>query len=538
MKINLPVNDQEITFSSHEHLISTTDLKGCITFVNDSLVKVSGFTRSELVGQSHNIIRHPDMPPAAFQDLWKTIKSGKSWKGIVKNRCKNGGYYWVDSFVSPITEHGEIVGYQSVRTAPSEASKKRAAQLYAEWHGGDYNPKNKAHLKTPKFNGGLRFQTLLLLALIIPALALNGLLLVVADWKIALLSSLVWLISLMAILKSAQPIFKALSYAKNIGDNQAMAYLYTGIRNDTNSLMYAIQMRTSELRAVASRLESAGNYLLRVKNRNQKIAEDTLTEQIQSMHSVVNAVDKMLEGHTQIEQATNHLAIGANTTQTLANTGYKAIELLHTSINHLAKELATVTHQVNKNAKHSDNIGAVLTVINSIADQTNLLALNAAIEAARAGDAGRGFSVVADEVRALSVRTSESTSEIKNIINELQQESKHLLTIVAQGTAQSEQTLEVVNRVSHELQDIIHQVSNINQLAVEIDLSSRQQSSLGSETRSRLQALDASSAHSQHAGKEVMEGNKKLEWHVNNLHVLSRHFLAVTVNADQGSSLH
>src|SRR5690554_228614 len=98
-------------------LISTTDLKGAITWACDNFVQVSGFSRQEMVGQNHNLVRHPDMPPAAFKDLWDTIKSGKSWKGMVKNRCKDGRYYWVDAFVSPITKDGQITGYQSVRTA-------------------------------------------------------------------------------------------------------------------------------------------------------------------------------------------------------------------------------------------------------------------------------------------------------------------------------------------------------------------------------------------------------------------------------------
>ena len=97
MKKNFPVTGQERTYGDDVNILSTTDPKGRITHVNDDFVEISGFERDELIGKAHNIVRHPDMPPAAFEDLWKTIKGGESWLGIVKNRCKNGDHYWVSA---------------------------------------------------------------------------------------------------------------------------------------------------------------------------------------------------------------------------------------------------------------------------------------------------------------------------------------------------------------------------------------------------------------------------------------------------------
>lgn len=538
MKINLPVNDREVKFGSDEHLISTTDLKGVITFVNDSLVRVSGFTRSEMVGQNHNMIRHPDMPPAAFNDLWETIKSGKSWKGMVKNRCKDGSYYWVDSFVSPITQDGQIVGYQSVRTAPTESNKRRAEELYKSWHGGTYSPQSSMHSKKAVFKTGMSYQSRIFLAMGLPGILATAAIALLADWKMALISAAAWMIAMAFVSHINKPILKSLRHAKSISSNAAMAYIYTGIKNELSCLSYAVQVRTSELRAVVSRLENAGYYLLRVKNRNQKVSDEALDNQTETMCSVIGAVDKMLEGHSHIEAAIDNLTSGAKAAQALASSGQEAIKLLRSSINDLSVELESVKVQVAQNAKRSENIGSVLSVINMIAEQTNLLALNAAIEAARAGDAGRGFSVVADEVRALAVRTGESTSEINSIITELQRESKELLSAIEQGVNRSEHTLEVVGSVSTELQGIIDQISTINSLATQIDDSSKQQSDLGSQTRHRLQDLDATSEHSKNAGWEVTEGNKKLEWHINNLNTLSRHFLSITVTDEAPLEMH
>lgn len=116
MKTNTPVTQNEIFLPTGRYIVSKTDLKGLITEVNETFIEVSGFSRDELIGQSHNIVRHPDMPPSAFEDLWRTLESGRAWRGIVKNRCKNGDFYWVDAFAVPVRKGGQVIGYMSVRT--------------------------------------------------------------------------------------------------------------------------------------------------------------------------------------------------------------------------------------------------------------------------------------------------------------------------------------------------------------------------------------------------------------------------------------
>ncbi|NMM35902.1 MAG: PAS domain-containing protein [Glaciimonas sp.] len=121
MKINLPISGQERLFSADKTMVTKTDTKGVITFANKDFIEVSGYTEVELVGSSHNIIRHPDMPRIAFEQMWKTLKRASSWRGIVKNRCKNGDHYWVDAKIVPIKKSGQIIGYMSVRAKPSRA---------------------------------------------------------------------------------------------------------------------------------------------------------------------------------------------------------------------------------------------------------------------------------------------------------------------------------------------------------------------------------------------------------------------------------
>lgn len=132
MKNNQPVTQREIPFPSGHYLVSLTDLKGIITTANDHFVQLSGFDRNELIGKNHNLVRHPDMPPQAFADLWRTVKQNKPWRGVVKNRAKSGDFYWVDAFVVPVRKNGEITGYMSVRSEPTREQIRAAEQLYSQ----------------------------------------------------------------------------------------------------------------------------------------------------------------------------------------------------------------------------------------------------------------------------------------------------------------------------------------------------------------------------------------------------------------------
>ncbi len=131
MRTNLPVTATEYPITDETLIVSKTDLKGKLTYFNDQFVQASGFTEQELAGQPHNIVRHPDMPPEAFANLWETLKSGQPWAGAVKNRRKNGDYYWVLASATPIWEGERVVGYMSIRTKLPRDQREQAEQVYA-----------------------------------------------------------------------------------------------------------------------------------------------------------------------------------------------------------------------------------------------------------------------------------------------------------------------------------------------------------------------------------------------------------------------
>ncbi len=140
MKINMPITDNELIFDSNQQIVSKTDLEGQITYINKDFIEISGFSEDELIGKNHNIVRHPEMPAEAFKDLWAAVKNDKPWVGMVKNRCKNGDYYWVEAHVTPVRENGTVIGHMSVRKKPQRARVDEAETLYKNMRDDSYKP--------------------------------------------------------------------------------------------------------------------------------------------------------------------------------------------------------------------------------------------------------------------------------------------------------------------------------------------------------------------------------------------------------------
>ena len=136
MRNNQPVTQREVELKQDDFLVSRTDLKGRITYANPAFIEISGYQHDELIGAPHNLIRHPDMPPPAFHNLWQTVQAGDTWRGLVKNRCKNGDHYWVDASVTPIVENDQVIGYTSVRVQATRDAIAQAEQRYAEMREG------------------------------------------------------------------------------------------------------------------------------------------------------------------------------------------------------------------------------------------------------------------------------------------------------------------------------------------------------------------------------------------------------------------
>lgn len=430
MRINHPVSSVEYEIDGSRSIYSTTDLKGRITHANPYFIEVSGFTEEELIGSPHNMVRHPDMPPAAFADLWSTIKSGQPWTAMVKNRRKNGDYYWVEATVTPIMESGAITGYISVRTKPSRHQIDAAARLYkAEMERPGSLTLRQGNVVT----GGLLGRAIALCQLSLGqriGLAQLFMLGVIGalGWTawtseaIAAAGLQVWLGSLAGAAMTASalswyflankivaPIKTALKVAQGIAGGDLTAAIDVNRTDELGQLIRAVRQVNSNLHCIVgdirenfSSMQSAtrdiavGNTDLSARTDSQAAA---LEETAASMEQLAATVQKNAE----------HTHQGTDVADGAMSTAKKGGDIM-------TRVVSTINDISESSAKISDIVG----IINGIASQTNLLALNAAVEAARAGDAGRGFAVVAMEVKALAAQTAKATEEIAEQIGSIQ----------------------------------------------------------------------------------------------------------------------
>ncbi len=482
MKKNFPVNDQENDFPGHMKIISTTDLKGSIAYFNDDFLNISGFSSEELLGKNHNIIRHPDMPPAAFQNLWDTLKQGKPWMGIVKNRCKNGNFYWVDAYVTPIYEGKEIIGYQSVRTKPSKNNVKRATTLYRRLMSG-----KKSWFSWMSM--GL-MNKLLLSHMLTAIIALSAF---AAFQQQAAISTVTSILMVLAIILGpafilakwhATPWQRAAKDAKQIFDNSVARQVYTGKDDEVACLRTTIYALQAKLNTVLIRVDDSNTHLVNGASQTVDILKKTRQRAEQQQNEVNQLTTAMEEMTATAHDVANNASITSDQTQSARNSaseGALVATNVMGSIDALIENLIDTTKVIQILESESGGIGTVVDVIRGIAEQTNLLALNAAIEAARAGEQGRGFAVVADEVRVLAQRTQSSTQEIEDIVKNLQEKAVASASMMDKASKQGGKCSELAEAAAESLASVASSVSNISDTTLQIATATEEQTAVADE---------------------------------------------------------
>jgi aerotaxis receptor len=484
MRKNLPITDNEVTLSESSCILSTTNLKGQITYVNQDFIDISGFTEEELLDKPHNIVRHPDMPPAAFEDMWNHLKAGKTWMGLVKNRCKNGDYYWVNAFATPIMDDGHVKEYQSVRVKATADEIARAEKLYARINAGKSlrNYTNHIRLGRKLFATiGLSF-TPIIISLLMRADMTTTLVATLAAMGIALGGTWYFM----------RPVCESLVKSRSIAHNPLMQYVYTGETSEAGQILFALRKTSGELKAVVGRLTDSShqlNEMAQSLDADIALTQQGVSHQNEQTSSTATAVDELSASSTQVAQSASEAAAATETASDGTSNSSQVINGSMSLINQLAQEVETSAGVINQLKQDSTEIGAVLDVISGIAEQTNLLALNAAIEAARAGEQGRGFAVVADEVRSLASRTAESTLEIKTIIDKLQTGASNAVTAMDSSQHMAQEGVEQVNKAGDSLQSINDAVRSINEMIAQIATAAEQQSTVMEDINQRVNSI-------------------------------------------------
>ncbi|RZA10393.1 MAG: PAS domain S-box protein, partial [Proteobacteria bacterium] len=288
MRNNQPITQRERTFPAQQRLISTTDTQGMITYCNDAFVEISGFTRDQLIRAPHNTVRHPDVPPAVFEHMWATLRQGLPWMGIVKNRCENGDYYWVNAYVTPVLENKQVVGYESVRVKPTAEQVRRAQALYERLNKGRSAVPGRDRWM-PVVQDWLPFILVSQISFMIGAW-LN------TSWGFALAAGLSIPLGLIGLSWQQRGIKRLLKLADQTTSDPLIAQMYTDSRGAQARLEMAILSQEARLKTCLTRLQDTAEHLTGQARQSDALAHQSsqgLDRQRLETEQVAAAVNQM-----------------------------------------------------------------------------------------------------------------------------------------------------------------------------------------------------------------------------------------------------
>ena len=494
MRKNLPVTNAETLLPEDQFIYSRTDLKGQITETNDAFCQISGFSHEEMIGQPHNMVRHPDMPSAAFADLWRDLKAGLPWRGIVKNRRKDGGFYWVVANVSPVRENGQVVGYQSVRSRPSREEIAATEKAYARINAGEkkwaVSHGRAVRVRPPLVAALLSLRAqMAFMGVLVLALGLTEAARMALDEPAFLQLPQQLLIGFSVL----YALYFVGYFAPRVGrDLDAIGRWLHSVLSSGNLKQRLSIARDDQIGVVARQMDA---FVASVQATVQGMADTALhvrqsTQEVETgMRAVMQSAEHQNEATSSAAAAVEEVTVSigevaehARSTRDVAasagevsRSGVQRSDEACQTINSLAETVKRSAGQVEALGQRSAEISQIAGSIKEIADQTNLLALNAAIEAARAGEQGRGFAVVADEVRKLAERTARATEEISTMIGLIQSETQKAVDGMRAGAAQVEEGVELVHSAQGALQRIDEERGGTIQRVNEISHASSEQ---------------------------------------------------------------
>jgi aerotaxis receptor len=505
MRMNLPVTQQEFDYPSAHMLVSVTDTRGFIVHCNPAFVAVSGFAYEELIGQNHNVVRHPDMPIAAYKDLWHTIQQGSPWSGLVKNRRKNGDFYWVQANIAPILENGKPKGYMSVRIKPDRAQIQAAQALYQQMNAEHASGQVSVYLQGGqlRYTGlrgwvgrlqhlgltsrlGLALSGMIALGMLPQGLDLQGM------GRLGLQLGVLVLGAAVVLAWFHHRFASSIDEARRFADDMAGCNLTTQVSGDypppMGALFRSLRQIQINLQAVVGDVRKAIDSFTHSASEIAAGGLD-LSERTESQaSSLEQTAASMEEISTTVEhtaQTATQVSMQSRDSNALASQGGEAVHKVGLAMGAIADS--------------SNQMQDIISVIEGIAFQTNILALNAAVEAARAGDQGRGFAVVAAEVRLLAGRSAAASKQIRELIarsaDHIETGSQQMVSAasaidaVVKSVQQTGHLIELISQSAHEQSRGIAQV---NQAVTYLDSVTQQNAALVEQSAAASDELSGS----------------------------------------------
>ena len=667
---NAYVSQKEKPFPAGTVLVSKTDTKGITTYANDAFVAISGYSREELVGTNHNIVRHPDMPPQAFKWLWDTLKEERPWRGVVKNRCKNGDHYWVRATVAPIVEGGKIIGYVSVRKAPTRAQITGAEALYRELNQSGAQIASKYErfkVKNWSLKGKLQAAIQIPLLVILTAAQLyvtnslkedalagaaekgdlianqiidsaNMLMVTGQIGEASNRKLLVEKVTHSGNVKSAQvvrsqqiveqygaglaeeqvkddaqrqvmeskkqlvlfandaagePVMRVVTpylASKNfhgtdcttchtVAENavtgasdvlvdlkpdfarihqmatrmvtgqiilQVFLFFFIGfcvdkfirrpiaavgkefrnimegnldteldisIRDEMGSLLCEIQTMQCYLRTMVDEIVTPVGHMqqrvMDMDNRVSRVAINAVDEQ-DHIQQIASTMEEFSQSIAEVANMAADSLNDARAMRKVVEDNDHNMELSIVATGKVADTVQSSSNTITDLGLSIQKIGMISNTIKDIAEQTNLLALNAAIEAARAGEQGRGFAVVADEVRKLAERTAASTKDIALTIGEINAIAEAAVKSMHGAVSEVETGIALIRKNGDGLKEIMVAAVNVAERIEHITTASREQSAASESVANSLERISGLVDNNTQSAKDAKSAAEEL----------------------------
>ena len=471
--------ETETQLSDDQQLVSITDLKGKITYVNDSFCEVSGYSREELVGQNHNIVRHKDMPKAAFADLWSKLKKGQPWRGLVKNSGKNNNYYWVDAYVTPLFENNTIIGYQSVRAKPLQQHKKTALELYHKINQGK---------SVFDFHANSTLKYVLLLLVFVACTALQFLF---TSSYVNIAINITFILAIFVIFQ--EELIRFPKRARKIAEkiDSPTRLIITG-KGFNAIIKYQSEILQSRINTVLGRGLDVGMQLSNIATQLDKSSAQSMQgigQERDHLSSLLSSVNELNDSIHAVNGNTLETHDQVKNVYTQCQQAITLIKENQQKIDHLSSNVGSASTTAQAMISNANTISETMDEINGIASQTNLLALNAAIEAARAGEQGRGFAVVAGEVRNLSKRTQDAAKDIQTSIAQLQALLSDFGEMMVMSQQQSHDCSSDSVQTSEYVNNITSLMGQVSAMTLEITTATEQQQSVANQFTHSLQEI-------------------------------------------------
>ncbi|HGH4642706.1 TPA: methyl-accepting chemotaxis protein [Enterobacter asburiae] len=466
------VTQNEYPLDDDTTLMSTTDVHSYITHANDTFVQVSGYQLDELTGQPHNMVRHPDMPKAAFADMWYTLQQGEPWSGIVKNRRKNGDHYWVRANAVPMVRQGQVTGYMSIRTKATAEEIAAVEPLYRALNDGSCKKRIHKGLVVGKGWLGklpampLRWRVRSVMAALFAVLAAT-LIATSAGWMPLAAAALVMLLgTLLFELQIVRPVENVARQALKVATGEHNSVQHLNRSDELGLTLRAVGqlglMCRWLINDVSSQVVSVRDGSDRLAQGNEDLNDRTrqTVANVQQTVATMNQMAASVQSNSETAAEVDKLSVAASSA---ATKGGNAMQ--------------TVVKTMDDIADSTQRIGSITSLINDIAFQTNILALNAAVEAARAGEQGKGFAVVAGEVRHLASRSASAANDIRKLIDA--------------SASKVQSGSEQVHAAGRTMDDIVEQVKNVTQLIAQISHATSEQATGLSELTRAVAELDS-----------------------------------------------